>query len=82
MILCSFIVKIILKSWTLKSETSDDTIFVEEEEDLSFIQEDDCEFFDSAYSNDKDSEPLFEGARITTGAFMLLLALFISKHKL
>lgn len=74
--------KIILKSWTLKSETSDDTIFVEEEEDLSFIQEDDCEFFDSAYSNDKDSDPLFEGARITTGAFMLLLALFISKHKL
>lgn len=68
--------------FTLKSETSDDTIFVEDEEELSFIQDDDCEFFDCAYSNDKDSEPLFEGARITTGAFMLLLALFTSKHKL
>lgn len=32
--------------------------------------------------NDEDSQPLFEGARVTTGAFMLLPALFTSKHRI
>lgn len=32
--------------------------------------------------NDEDSQPLFEGARVTTGAVMLLPALFTSKHRI
>lgn len=32
--------------------------------------------------NDEDSQPLFEGARVTTWAFMLLPTLCTSKHRI
>lgn len=76
-----------VSEFTLTSD-ADMSFHVPEDLDMSFIQDDELDSGDlnSAENlnnfNDKDSQPLFEGARVTTGAFMLLLALFTSKHRI
>lgn len=61
----------------------DDGCYDSSDENLEDIPEDDLNIDGDTYENvDKDSQPIFPGASVSLGSFMLLLAIFCTKHNI
>lgn len=52
------------------------------DENLEDIPEDDINIDGDNENVDKDSQPIFPGASVSLGSFMLLLAIFCTKHNI
>ncbi|XP_062566984.1 uncharacterized protein LOC134229281 isoform X2 [Saccostrea cucullata] len=79
-----------LESESVEDLTDDDQPLPEEDfdlqcdplEDLHITNEEEHSLDQDAEDNDVDSDPLYPGAAVTLGAFMLLLAIFTTKYNL
>lgn len=60
----------------------DDGSYDSSDDNLEDIPEDDLNIGSDNENVDKDSQPIFPGASISIGSFMLLLAIFCTKHNI